>query len=88
MLVLTRKLDESIVIGNSIVIKVVSIAGNQVHIGIAAPRDVPIYRQEVYDKVRNGNREAVETPLAEPRRSSLLANLVRHATPACDGPTS
>lgn len=80
MLVLTRKFDESIIIGNDIVVKVVSIAGNQVHLGISAPREVPIYRQEVYDLVRSGNREAVEqaNPASDP--TDLLLNLVRQAS--------
>ena len=80
MLVLTRKLDESIVIGNDIVIKVVGVAGNQVHLGITAPREVPIYREEIYDLVRSGNREAVTTPAPGGAPSSSLAGLLRHAS--------
>jgi carbon storage regulator len=79
VLILTRKLDESIVIGNDIEVKVVSIAGNQVHIGISAPRDVPIYRHEVYEKVRSGNQEAVKGGGKKASRSAVLANLARRA---------
>jgi len=79
MLVLTRKLDESIIIGNNIVVKVVSIAGSQVHIGISAPREIPIYRQEVYDLVRSGNREAVATADQSSGQTDLLAGLLRRA---------
>ncbi|MDL1909805.1 carbon storage regulator CsrA [Chloroflexi bacterium CFX6] len=53
MLVLTRKVDESIVIGDSIVVTVLAIEGEQIKIGIDAPRDVPILRQEVFDAVQD-----------------------------------
>jgi len=59
MLTLTRKVGESIRIGNDIEIVVKEIRRNQVRIGIIAPRDVPIYREEVYDnlKVEDGEEE-------------------------------
>jgi carbon storage regulator len=53
MLVLARKVDESIVIGDSIVLTVLAIEGEQVKIGISAPRDVPILRQEVFQAVQD-----------------------------------
>lgn len=81
MLVLTRKLDESIIIGNDILVKIVSIAGNQVHVGISAPRHIPIYRQEVYDQVRAGNREAVHAPGGGEAAASFLVGLLRRGGP-------
>ncbi|GAB4387913.1 MAG: carbon storage regulator CsrA [Thermodesulfovibrionales bacterium] len=56
MLVLTRKSDEGVRIGDDIRITVVEIKGNQVRLGIEAPQTVPIYRNEVYEKVRKENR--------------------------------
>lgn len=53
MLVLTRKIDESIVIGDSIVLTVLAIEGEQVKIGITAPREVTILRQEVFQAVQD-----------------------------------
>ena len=53
MLVLARKVDESIVIGDSIVLTVLAIEGDSVKLGIAAPRDVPILRQEVFQAVQD-----------------------------------
>ena len=53
MLVLTRKVDESIIIGDSITFTVLAIEGEQVKIGIDAPRDVTILRQEVFQAVRD-----------------------------------
>jgi len=58
MLVLSRKKDESIVINNDIVITVVEIRGDKVRLGIAAPRDVPVHREEVYEAI-HGIKPAV-----------------------------
>lgn len=55
MLVLTRKLDEQIMIGKNIVISVLEIEGGNVKIGIKAPRDVSILRMEVFEKIENEN---------------------------------
>ena len=60
MLILTRKIGESIAIGDDIQIHVVDIRGNQVKLGILAPKDVEIYREEVYLKIQEENRLAAE----------------------------
>jgi carbon storage regulator len=64
MLVLSRKRDEKIVIGDRIVITVVEVRGDKVRLGIEAPSDVPVHRQEVYDAIRrtaeNGKIDTVE----------------------------
>ena len=52
MLVLTRKHDETVVIGNDIVVTVVNIEHGKVRLGIDAPRDVPVHRGEVYEAIR------------------------------------
>jgi len=59
MLVLTRKLNETIKIGDNIEITVVGISGDNVRIGIEAPREVKILRCEVYEEIQRQNREAV-----------------------------
>jgi carbon storage regulator len=56
MLVLTRRVDESIAIGDSIFLTILAIEGDRVKIGITAPREVPILRQEVYLAIQEQNR--------------------------------
>ncbi len=54
MLVLTRRINESIIIGNNITITVLSIQGNQVRIGIEAPRNIDVHREEIFEKIQIG----------------------------------
>ncbi len=58
MLALSRKLNESIVIGNEIEITVLEIKGDQVKIGISAPKSIPIYRKEIYVQIQESNKES------------------------------
>ena len=58
MLILSRKKDESIVIGDNITISVVDIKGDQVKLGIDAPGNVKVFRQEVYKAIQEENRAA------------------------------
>jgi carbon storage regulator len=59
MLVLSRKVNENIVIDGRIVVKVVRTEGNFVKLGIEAPPDVPVHRQEIYDEIQRSNRAAL-----------------------------
>ncbi|MGV3136470.1 carbon storage regulator CsrA [Brevibacillus agri] len=61
MLVLARKKNESIMIGDSIEIKVISVDGDQVRIGIDAPRHMDVYRKEIYDAIQEENRMATQS---------------------------
>ncbi len=67
MLVLTRKSNQSIMIGDEIEVSVLSIMGEKVRIGIQAPRDIPVFRKEVYLEIQQersgGAREAVDDAL-------------------------
>ena len=57
MMVLSRKRDERIVIGDDVVITVVEIRGDRVRLGIEAPREVTVHRQEVYDAIRRQSQQ-------------------------------
>jgi carbon storage regulator len=59
MLALSRKLNESIVVGNEIEITILEIKGEQVKIGINAPKTVPVYRKELYEQIQEANKEAL-----------------------------
>ena len=61
MLILSRKRNEQIIIGDGIVITVVSVRGGNVRLGVEAPRHVTVHRQEVYDAIRRGKSEAEPT---------------------------
>lgn len=58
MLVLSRQRDESIIIGENIVITVVDIRGDKVRLGIQAPTEIPVHRQEVYEAIQRENMRA------------------------------
>ena len=72
MLVLTRKLGESIAIDDHIKIRVVQIKGKQVRLGIEAPRDTKIHREEVYVSIQDQNKEATGVSAAQAHSVSEL----------------
>lgn len=74
MLVLTRRAGESIVIGNDVTVTVLEVRGDQIRLGIDAPKDVPIHREEVYVQVQQANRGAVAS-------AARAADLLRGARP-------
>ncbi|NLP16460.1 MAG: carbon storage regulator CsrA [Clostridiales bacterium] len=65
MLALSRKVNESIIIGNDIEITILEIKGDQIKIGINAPKSVPIYRKELYLQILESNKEAASTNINE-----------------------
>ena len=67
MLVLSRKKNESIFIGNDIEVVVVEVRGDKVRLGIQAPKEVPVHRQEVYEAIaRQAKRNEQQPPISEP----------------------
>lgn len=65
MLALSRKANESIIIGNDIEVTILEIKGEQVKIGINAPKSVPVYREEVYTQIKEANKEAASDTAQE-----------------------
>ena len=61
MLVLSRKRNEKIVIGDEITVTVLEVRGDQVQLGIDAPRRIPVHRFEVYESIRRVNEEAMDS---------------------------
>ena len=59
MLALSRKKGEAIMVGNNVEISILDIKGDQIKIGIQAPKEIPVYRKEVYIQIEEENREAV-----------------------------
>lgn len=67
MLVLSRHRDESIIIGDDVVVTIVDIRGDKVRLGIQAPQDVSVHRQEVYDAIKRENEKAAALQPASTR---------------------
>ena len=74
MLVLSRKKNESIVINNDITVTVVEIRGDKVRLGIVAPKEVPVHRQEVYDAIHSGKSATPPAP------TTVVANKSANST--------
>lgn len=81
MLVFTRKLNEAIVIGDGIEVKVLRIGRDGVRIGVTAAPSVPVHRQEVYEQIRRANRAA-----STPGIDDLVRRLRGHRSPGSSDP--
>ena len=71
MLALSRKKNEAIVINNNIEVTILEVKGDQVKVGITAPKEVPVYRKEVYMQIQNANKEAVSAEGMEALKNLL-----------------
>lgn len=70
MLILSRKMNEKITIGDQITVTIIEIRGDQVKIGVEAPKNVKVFRQEIFNAIQNENRAAVS-----PENLGALSNL-------------
>ena len=78
MLTLSRKKGESLVINNNIEVTVLDIRGDQIKIGIAAPKDIPVYRKEIFVEIQESNKNAMNIELD--RLSAVSQRLARKNT--------
>jgi len=72
MLILSRKIDEKIKIGEDITITMIEIRGDQVKIGIEAPKNVKVFRQEIFDEIQTENKAAVLSTVGNDNQKSAI----------------
>jgi carbon storage regulator len=77
MLVLTRKPGQSIMIGDGVEVQVLSVAGEKVRLGITAPRDVSIFRNEVYDRIESENSSGTPDDTNDGGANEAVANALQ-----------
>lgn len=77
MLILSRKIDEKIKIGDNITITLIDVHGDQVKIGVEAPKNVKVFRQEVFDAIQNENKAAVVEENSNTKAISAVSELSR-----------
>ena len=61
MLALSRKKNEALIINNNVKVTILEIKGDQVKLGITAPKEIPVYREEVYMQIQQANKEAMQS---------------------------
>ena len=71
MLALSRKKNEALVIDNKIEVTILDIKGDQVKIGISAPKEIPVYRKEIYLQIQEANKQAMEAGTAEALKNMM-----------------
>jgi len=79
MLILSRKINEKIMIGDDIAISIIDIRGDQVRIGVEAPKSVKVFRREVFDAIRAENKAAAQSANVLPELN-LSPNIVRESS--------
>ncbi len=82
MLVLSRKINQSIMVGDNVRIVVVAVDRDQVKLGIEAPREVSVHRSEIYEEIQRANRSAAEAPAPAPGGSEAAPAKLGNATRA------
>ena len=71
MLALSRKKNEALVINNNVEVTILEIKGDQVKMGIEAPKEVPVYRKEVYLQIQQSNKEAMDNTISQENLDAL-----------------
>lgn len=75
MLILSRRVGECVTIGNDIVVKVLEVSGNQIRLGISAPREVRVLREEIYQAMREENRAAASAAVTHRRLEDAVKQI-------------
>ncbi len=65
MLILTRRVGETVMIGNDVTVTVLGVKGNQVRVGVNAPRDVAVHREEIFERIKREHEEGASSPRPE-----------------------
>ncbi len=73
MLILTRRVGETLMIGDDVTVTVLGVKGNQVRIGINAPKDVSVHREEIYERIRN-EKAGTPDPVVEAGTTGLMGS--------------
>jgi carbon storage regulator len=84
MLVLSRKPNQSIIIGEDIEVVVLEVKGDTVKLGLKAPRDVKVYRQEIYAEIRSENERAAANAAATRSAAQFLKQALSRKPPSVD----
>ena len=74
MLILTRRVGETVVIGNDVDVTVLGVKGNQVRLGVKAPREVSVHREEIYKRIKDEKQETRKVAATEKSRSNPRHN--------------
>ena len=77
MLILSRKINEKICIGGNITLTIIDVKGDQVKVGVEAPKEVKVFRQEVYDAIQKENKAAAALQNVAPENLSALNKLIK-----------
>lgn len=76
MLILTRRAGETLVIGNDINVRILSVKGGQVRIGVDAPKDVPVHREEIYQRIQREKEQQADVSAADTDADDNVGNQI------------